>query len=174
MPAPLLAAAAPLAALGLRADALALPVAIVAALGVFALVLGKRKAARPRLVRIVETASLGPKRSLIVARVGDETLILGASEAGIALLGTRTDLAPAGVPGGGPGAAALAPGPGASRPAPAHGLAPSPDAAAPGILGRILSRKRPAAPVFEHALRESLEDQELRAKLAAGRRGTVA
>jgi hypothetical protein len=39
-------------------------------------------------IQILETASLGPKRSLVVARVGEETLVLGTSEAGITLLKT--------------------------------------------------------------------------------------
>jgi flagellar protein FliO/FliZ len=48
----------------------------------------RRRTLGNRTIQILETASLGPKRSLIVARVGDATLILGSSEAGIALLQT--------------------------------------------------------------------------------------
>ena len=46
----------------------------------------RRRTVSVRHIQIVETASLGPKRSLVVARVGEETLILGTSEAGITLL----------------------------------------------------------------------------------------
>jgi hypothetical protein len=56
---------------------------------VAALVLARRRHRVARVVDIVETASLGPRRSLVVARVGDELLLLGSSEGGIALLATR-------------------------------------------------------------------------------------
>ena len=46
----------------------------------------RRRTVSVRRIQILETASLGPKRSLVVARIGDETLILGTSEAGITLL----------------------------------------------------------------------------------------
>jgi flagellar biogenesis protein FliO len=47
------------------------------------------RAGASRVVRILETASLGPKRSLIVAEVAGQRLVLGASEAGITLLESR-------------------------------------------------------------------------------------
>src|SRR5439155_20269481 len=46
----------------------------------------RRRAAASRYIQIVESASLGPKRSIVVARVGESTMILGSSEAGITLL----------------------------------------------------------------------------------------
>jgi flagellar biogenesis protein FliO len=46
----------------------------------------KRGLALPRRIQIKETASLGPKRSLVVAEVDGERLILASSEAGITLL----------------------------------------------------------------------------------------
>ncbi len=134
----------------------ALPAIVLGTLGAVALFFARRKSRPSRLVQIVETASLGPKRSLIVARIGEETLILGSSEAGIALLGTKRGLA-------------------ATEPAPAPAPVARPATAAPGILGRLrLQKSRVPVPKFEPLLRESLEDQELRAKVAAGHRGTVA
>jgi hypothetical protein len=62
---------------------------LLAALAAAALVLARRRRGAPRMIQIVETASLGPKRSLVVARVGDELLLLGSSEGGIALLTAR-------------------------------------------------------------------------------------
>jgi hypothetical protein len=58
------------------------------ALAVAAYVLARRRkgAAVDRHIQIVETASLGPKRTLVMARIGGETLLLGTSEAGITLL----------------------------------------------------------------------------------------
>ncbi len=51
----------------------------------------RRVAGSRRHIQILETASLGPKRALVVARVGDATMILGSSEAGITLLQSVPD-----------------------------------------------------------------------------------
>jgi hypothetical protein len=51
----------------------------------------RRAAGGRRHIQILETASLGPKRALVVARVGDATMILGSSEAGITLLQSVPD-----------------------------------------------------------------------------------
>jgi hypothetical protein len=51
----------------------------------------RRAAGSRRHIQILETASLGPKRALVVARVGDATMILGSSEAGITLLQSVPD-----------------------------------------------------------------------------------
>jgi hypothetical protein len=51
----------------------------------------RRAAGSRRHIQILETASLGPKRALVVARVGDATMILGSSEAGITLLQSLPD-----------------------------------------------------------------------------------
>jgi flagellar biogenesis protein FliO len=52
-----------------------------------ALVLWRRKrVSQSGLIRILETASLGPKRTLVVAEVDGEKMILGTSEAGISVL----------------------------------------------------------------------------------------
>jgi hypothetical protein len=53
----------------------------------------RRRSIGSRHIQILETASLGPKRALIVAHVGDATLILGSSEAGITLLQSLPDSA---------------------------------------------------------------------------------
>ncbi len=66
-----------------------MPILILGALGVVGLKFTRKRRALGRHVRIVETTSLGPKRSLIVAKVGNETLLLGSSEAGIALIQVR-------------------------------------------------------------------------------------
>jgi flagellar biogenesis protein FliO len=64
-----------------------IPAILLAALAVAAYWFARRRRVLvPRTIEIVETASLGPKRALVVAKVGDETLILGSSEAGITLL----------------------------------------------------------------------------------------
>src|SRR5262249_24065065 len=55
---------------------------LLAALGVGAFLYARRRQARTGFIKIVETASLGPKRSLVVAQVNGETLVLGSSEAG--------------------------------------------------------------------------------------------
>jgi flagellar protein FliO/FliZ len=46
----------------------------------------RRRASRTRMIRIVETASIGPRRSLVVACIGGRTMVLGVSEAGVSLL----------------------------------------------------------------------------------------
>jgi flagellar biogenesis protein FliO len=209
---PLLAASSahPAAELGPGVAAAAGVLGLLAAVALF---LARRKARPSRLVQIVETASLGPKRSLVVARVGSETLILGASEAGISLLVRRSGDEGAEAGEGErrsaplPEAAPVAPdAPAAARsagvasrdedpvhahagtvpvgaaavistsgPIPAAGPISAAHPASPpapvGLLGRLRrSRQPPPAPAFEPLLRESLEDQELRAKVAAGGR----
>jgi flagellar protein FliO/FliZ len=157
---------------------------LLAALAVAALVLARRRQRVARVVEIVETASLGPRRSLVVARVGDELLLLGSSEGGIALLTTRpASLAarPVAQDAAAPRAARAVDGAMSglrdallARAAPA---AP-PDPTAPRLRERILARLKPraAAPAtaaFESLLAESVEDVELRRKLAAGQIGSV-
>ena len=145
---------------------------LLAGLTVAALLLARRKRrSSRRLVEVLESASLGPKRSLVVARMGDELLLLGSSEGGIALLATQ-------------------PAPQGLETAPlADSAAPSEDAgtgiaeAALGVIARLMGRlpaqaARPAAaasPVspFDGLLTESLEDVELRQKLSAGQAGMV-
>ena len=170
------AAAAPLAALPARATAaaialpgsprpalpgglssLAAPGLLLAALAAAALLLARRRRAAPRLVEVIESTSLGPKRALVVVRLNGETLLLGSSEAGIALL--RAQPAP-------PLAAALEPAP-APPPSGARALA--------SVVARLVPARRAVPPEarFEALLADSAEDQDLRRKLALGKAGTV-
>jgi flagellar biogenesis protein FliO len=118
-------------------------------------------------VQVLETTALGPRRSLVLARLGDELLLLGSSEAGISLLRTQpagAEEAPA--PVAHPGGAQL-------PPQAASGREPPPALA--GLVAR-LRRARPATPdprPFDSLLAESAEDQELRRKLARGQAGSV-
>ena len=73
---------------GAAAKAL-VPVLLLGALGIVGLRFAKKRRGMGRHVQILETTQLGPKRSLIVAKVGGETLLLGSSEAGIALIQVR-------------------------------------------------------------------------------------
>ena len=131
--------------------------------------LGRRRARRSGLIQILETAPLGPKRSLIIARVNGETMILGSSEAGIALLGAA---AKAGLPAAAPATTTRVSADADGTPA-AEGAAPLDEG---GLLARLFRRREQAPEIdppmdwkeFDDLLGESLEDQELRRKLAAG------
>jgi flagellar biogenesis protein FliO len=125
----------------------------LAGLAALAFTLRRRKQLGGGSIHIVEAASLGEKRSLVIADVLGERLVLGVSEAGVTVLMNKP--APQG------------------EPAP---LVLPPPLAAPvtnpmGFWARL--RGRNPAPAFDAALQESIEDQELRAKLAAGKRGVV-
>jgi flagellar biogenesis protein FliO len=61
---------------------------VLIALAAAAFFLTRRRAKVGRLVKIIESTSLGPKRAIVVARIGESTMILGSSEAGITLLQT--------------------------------------------------------------------------------------
>ena len=128
----------------------------LALLGLAGLAVGltRRRRAAPGSIRIIEAATLGPRRSLVIADVLGDRLVLGVSEAGVAVLSTR--------------------------PVPADQAAVETSAAygtqrlvvpQMGFFQRLLG-KSPAMP-FEEVLGESIEDQELRAKLAAGVRGVI-
>lgn len=58
----------------------------LAALAVVAWVLSKRRARVPRRLELVESMSLGPRRSLGLVRVDGRLLVVGVSEAGVQLL----------------------------------------------------------------------------------------
>jgi flagellar biogenesis protein FliO len=146
VPATVLASASPL-------SSVALPALLLAGLAVSAFMLTRGRARAVRHVEVVETASLGPRRSLVVARMNGELLLLGASEAGISLLSS--------------GPAPLAP---------LRAAAPEPPVAGRGfgLLARLRLRpQRAPAPTFDALLAESAEDQELRRKLALGQTRTV-
>ena len=149
-------------------SSLALPGLALGGLGAAALLLSRRRRARAGLVQVLETTALGATRSLVVARLGDELLLLGASEAGIALLRTQ----PAGELARAASDAVAA----QLRPAPE----PAPEPGAPGrgvmgLVGRLRAPRNGAGQAmgFEALLAESAEDQELRRKLARGVAGSV-
>lgn len=142
-----------------------LPVILLVAVAVIAVVLRRRKGAPSRMIRILETQSLGPKRSLIVARLGEETLVLGASEAGISLIRTQ------------PASARIDDEPSATPTL----SKPQEDTACdePGqvrFLARLFKGRRKDDGIdvsFDDLVDESLEDRELREKLAMGVGGRI-
>jgi flagellar biogenesis protein FliO len=162
----------------------ALPaVSALAALAAVALLLSRRRGrSSGRLVEVVETASLGPKRQLVVARMGEQLLLLASSESGITLLSSQP--APQEAEAGAPvlaapaeaadgSAAALEPLPGDALATPAAVDEP-PSASVASLWERLRTRGRPAEPSFESLLQETAEDLELRRKLARGLAGKVA
>jgi flagellar biogenesis protein FliO len=162
-----------------------LAAAILVALGVAAALFARRRTTRGRMIHIVETASIGSRRSLVVACIGGRTMVLGVSEAGVSLLDAQaTPALPPPVP-----EKTLA----APIEEAALGLrnlvlgqseplaATSDDAKQEGsLLSRLFQRPQPSSEAARHAhefnelLSESLEDQELRQRLAQGEAGQVA
>jgi flagellar biogenesis protein FliO len=149
------------------------------ALGVFLLVgavggmlvLTRRRARREGLIRILETAAIGPKRSLLVAKINGRTMVLGASEAGIALLESIEGKEPAPVEqvmGEPPPVREKLEEPLALPPE-----APSEPEGELGVLQRLF-RRRPKLvsaqdeATFRELLADSYEDQELRERLSQG------
>ncbi|HEX7499521.1 MAG TPA: flagellar biosynthetic protein FliO [Polyangia bacterium] len=162
-----------------------LAVALLAGLGVAATLFARRRATRVRMIRIVETASIGPRRSLVVACIGGRTMVLGVSEAGVSLLDAQA----------GPVSAPAVPekAQSATLEDAALGLRgllrgqvesqsdASEDAKHEGSLLSRLFHRTPASfeaprrePAFDDLLSESLEDEELRRKLSLGMAGRVA
>lgn len=129
------------------AQNLVAPGLAMAGLAALAFTLKRRKQLSGGSIHIVEAASLGEKRSLVIADVLGERLVLGVSEAGVTVLLTR----PAPVP------------------EPAPYVIP---AAEPRGLFESIKRRHPAK-AFDASLLESIEDQELRAKLQAGMKSVV-
>jgi flagellar biogenesis protein FliO len=152
---------------GLEPSALAAPVVLLAGLAAATWLLRRRRRPAGRRVEVLETTSLGPKRSLVLARFEDELLLLGTSEAGVQLLHRRT----------GPGEAAAEAVEALREAAPPAAPASEPPGA--GVLSGLVTRLRRArpetasAPRFDALLAESAEDQELRRKLARGQGGSV-
>jgi flagellar biogenesis protein FliO len=147
---------------GLDLGGLVAPVLLLAGLALAAVFLARRRRAPGRRVVVLETTSLGQKRSLVLAQLEDEVLLLGSSEAGIQLL----------------------------KSCPAEELAESPapspgrkererSLVAPAALKGLVARLRRVHPApksledFDDLLSESSEDQDLRAKLARGQTGSV-
>ena len=172
--------------------------------GAAALVFAKKKQqTTPKMLEIVETHGLGGRRSLIVARIAGETVLLGASEAGLTLLLARPGET-VGQQMGQPQDVSITSAPRAVSEPPPRAPGP-PSVMTNSWLGRLrLARTQEAqepAPSFEELLArdaaarsqsrassvepallrqpidplaESAEDQELRRKLAAGRSGRIA
>jgi flagellar biogenesis protein FliO len=123
----------------------------LAGLAVLAFTLKRRKQLAGGSIQIIEAASLGEKRSLVIADVLGERLVLGVSEAGVTVLLTRP----------------------APEPEPEAYRVPSASPApAMGIFHRLKAHSAAQKP-FDDSLQESIEDQDLRAKLAAGMKGVV-
>jgi flagellar biogenesis protein FliO len=179
-PAPAHSSSAPVAAVAGASHSgasLVLAVVMLAAVAGGVLLLTRRRARRQGLIQILETAAIGPKRSLLVARVNGQTMVLGASEAGITLLTSldaRTEPQVAAVMGNLP---AMKEQPENSGPEVTID-APSDSEGEMGMLSRLFGR-RPKdssaqdAAAFRELLEESYEDQELRNKLAQGLSGKV-
>lgn len=129
------------------AQNLVAPGLAMAGLAALALTLKRRKQLSGGSIHIIEAASLGERRSLVIADVLGERLVLGVSEAGVTVLLTRP----------------------APLPEPAPYVIP---AAQPMGFFQRLKGQSPASS-FDASLLESIEDQELRAKLQAGMRGVV-
>jgi flagellar protein FliO/FliZ len=179
--APTLAAPALQAAAALGSGASALPassatftsilwlLAIPAALALLALLL-RRRPEQERLLQILETQSLGGRRALILAQLGNEALLLSSSEAGVTLLAARPAPQPR------PAAAAQASSKAAAEARRSFGrallerLIPSREPS----FGPAPAANAPATSSFGALLEETADDQELRRKLTQGRRGRVA
>lgn len=143
----------------------ALPALLLAGLAGGAYAWARKRERAPHLVQVLETANLGPKRALVVAKVGTQTLLLGASESGITLLTNVADSPALEAAADRLAAGVTAPLSTENERAPTQA----------SFLARLIGR-RPAADEFEGLLaqNESVEDQELRRKLQAGLSGRVA
>lgn len=159
-----------------------LAAALLVGMGIVAFVFARKRGSRERVIRIVETASIGPRRSLVVASVGGRTMVLGVSEAGVSLLDSPASLpAAVGVPKATEAIAEAALGLRSLALAP-----PEPATASPAeekhessLLSRLFRRKpRESEGLgredFEQLFAESMEDEELRRKLALGQSGRIA
>jgi flagellar biogenesis protein FliO len=140
---------------------------LLAGLGCLAFVLARRRQSPQRRLQVLESVSLGPKRSLVLARAGRDVLVLGVSEAGITVLQTQTEAAVA------PDAEQAEDG------IPSLHLVSdeATSGGSPEVAGKVEAFRRmtpPPTPTFEDLLAESHEDQDLRRKLAAGLAGRVA
>jgi flagellar protein FliO/FliZ len=147
---------------GVDLSAAAAPALLLAGLGAAAFLLARRRRAPGRRVMVLETTALGPKRSLVLAQLEGEVLLLGSSEAGIQLLKTCP-------------ADELAEAPAAPRLAAAPARRAGPPAALKGLVARLRGARPAPRPLadFDDLLAESSEDQDLRAKLARGQAGSV-
>jgi flagellar biogenesis protein FliO len=143
--------------IGAAAGALA-----VVVLGGAAYFLRNQKKRSGSRIEVLETAVLGPKRSLVLARVGGKTLLLASSESGISMLESVGDLSQEEP---------------ASEPAPAPAMLarlrkfqqPKLASASSDPFSKLSRYLKPVEePQFDALFAEEQEDQELRMKLAAG------
>jgi flagellar biogenesis protein FliO len=118
-------------------------VLLVLVAGAGALVWSRGRVRLDKQIRIIETASLGPKRSLILAEVGGAALVIGASEAGITLLSTT------------------------AAPAPAISFATNQSSELARLFGGRTSAPPGDDATFESIFDESFEDLELRQRLTS-------
>jgi flagellar biogenesis protein FliO len=133
----------------------------------------RRRSRREGLIQILETAAIGPKRSLLVARVNGQTMILGASEAGIALLGSlegKIDAPVGAIMGNLPSLRDRYAEPETAAKADAESAEPDGEM---GVLRRLFRLRPKPTPTrddaaFRELLEESYEDQTLRDRLSQG------
>jgi flagellar protein FliO/FliZ len=127
-----------------------------------AAVFARKKKRSTSTIQVLETAALGPKRSLILAKVGGRTLLLSSSEAGIALLSNIDELPTA------PDARDAGPSQDIFEQLDEHLVAKAPTRKLDVVAKlRKFTAKRPP-PSFDTLFAETHEDQELRMKLLAG------
>jgi flagellar biogenesis protein FliO len=178
-------------------------VTLLAGLGIAAFLLARRRASHGRMIHILETASIGAKRSLVVANVSGRTMVLAVSEAGVTLLDstctpvTATAQAESSESDANFVADELPVGrltalceklslafKSKKNMSDEERLASDGESIEPeertegGMLGRLFSRRQSEQvepePTFQDVLDDSFEDQQLRQKLAAGMGGRVA
>lgn len=126
-----------------------------------AFALRRRQGHAPRNIRVVETAAIGPRRSLVIADILGERVVLAVSEAGMTVLSTRAAPSPALEPHTEPESLQIPDIQPIRRTIPTM-----------GFFQRLFGKPAATQP-FDEMLGESIEDQELRAKLAAGLKGYV-
>jgi flagellar biogenesis protein FliO len=140
----------------------------VVALGAAAYFLRNQKKRKTLHIEVLETAALGPKRALVLARVGGKTLLLASSEAGISLLENLGEMA--------------VPVEQDREPAPQPALLarlrklsqPKLASDAPDPFARLGKYLKPVPPLqFDALFAEEQEDQELRMKLLAGQSARI-
>jgi flagellar biogenesis protein FliO len=139
--------------------------AVIVVLGAAAYVLRNRKKLSSSRIEVLETAALGPKRSLILARVGGKTLLLASSESGISMLENVENELPELNP--------LEENEPVPQPAMLAKLRkfsqPKLASSQPDPFSKLSKYLKPVeAPQFDALFAEEQEDQELRQKLLAG------
>jgi flagellar biogenesis protein FliO len=142
----------------------------------------KRKQQHTGLIKILETASIGAKRSIVIAEVNGQRMILGTSEAGISVLSGQGHFTSTGIH------PALALAAAEAAPTPTLPVAAAPDEQVndgeSNMLARLFQRRKKDEPAddeesgpstmaedFRDLLEDSLEDEELRRRLATGSSG---